>query len=90
MNNAPSHNFDGGEIYLGGFVIAGFISAIAIWIYSFYEWGLLLGLIFGWIPALIGGVIIGALWPLAAAILIWIYVSSDGAGTDVSSFLQSL
>lgn len=90
MNNAPPHKFDGGEIYLGGFVIAGLISGIAIWIYAFSEWGLLLGLAFGWIPALIGGIIIGILWPLAAAILIWLYVSSDGAGTDISSFLQSL
>lgn len=47
-----------------GVWIVGVLSFIAIWLYSLVSWGLLIGLMIGWIPALIGGVILGFLWPL--------------------------
>ncbi len=55
----------GNNYYVGGAVIVGFIVFAGIWIYALGEWGLLFGLLFGWIPALIGGFVIGFLWPLA-------------------------
>ncbi len=44
--------------------IVGILAFFAIWIYSFFSWGFLIGLAIGWLPALIGGLIIGVLWPL--------------------------
>ncbi len=50
--------------YMVGVWIVGVLSFIAIWLYSLASWGLLIGLMIGWIPALIGGMILGFLWPL--------------------------
>ncbi len=50
--------------YGTGAVITGLIAYFAIWIYALYEWGILVGLAIGWFPAMIGAVIIGAIWPL--------------------------
>ncbi len=56
--------------YLVGAWITGVIAFIVIWIYALASWGFLLGLMFGWIPALIGGLIIGLLWPLVVLLVI--------------------
>ena len=56
---------------VGGY-ITGFLSFLAIWIFAFASWGFLLGLMFGWIPALIGGFILGFLWPLVLLVVLWI------------------
>jgi hypothetical protein len=56
--------------YTIGAWIVGVISFVGIWIYALATWGLLFGLMFGWIPALIGGAIIGFLWPLAVLAII--------------------
>jgi len=67
-------HMDGGEKYMIGVWIVGALSFIAIWIYSFASWGFLLGLMFGWIPALIGGAILGFLWPLVVLAIIGIII----------------
>ena len=66
-------------VYFLGVFLFGIISFVSIWIYSMTTWGLLLGLIFGWIPALIGGFIIGYLWPifLIGAWLIYSYYQNN-------------
>jgi hypothetical protein len=45
---------DTGEKYMVGVWIVGVLSFPAIWLYALISWGLLLGLMAGWIPALIG------------------------------------
>ena len=50
--------------YQIGFAIVGFIAFICVWIYAIASWGFLLGVAFGWFPAMIVAVIVGALWPL--------------------------
>jgi len=62
-----------GSKYMIGVWIVGVLAGIAIWLYSLAEWGLLFGLMFGWIPALIGGTILGFLWPLVIIAVIWIF-----------------
>ena len=57
-----------------GVWIVGVISFIAIWLYSLASWGLLIGLMIGWIPALIGGVILGFLWPLVVLAVIGLII----------------
>lgn len=54
-------------------VITGILAFIAIWIYAIIQWGLLLGLMFGWLPALIGGFVLGLLWPLVVLLLMWLW-----------------
>ncbi len=54
-------------------VITGVLAFIAIWIYAIIQWGLLLGLMFGWLPALIGGFVLGLLWPLVVLVLLWLW-----------------
>ena len=60
--------------YMVGVWIVGVISFIAIWLYSLASWGLLIGLMIGWIPALIGGVILGFLWPLVVLAVIGLII----------------
>jgi|YNPMSStandDraft_1061717.scaffolds.fasta_scaffold12912_6 hypothetical protein len=55
-------------------LLVGIVSFIGIWIYAISEWGLLLGLTFGWIPSLIGGIIAGLLWPITIAVVILILI----------------
>ncbi len=61
------------EMYMVGAWIVGVLSFIAIWLYSLAEWGFLLGLTIGWVPALIGGTILGFLWPLVVLALIILF-----------------
>ena len=63
-----------GSKYMVGVWIVGVLSFIAIWIYALASWGFLIGLMFGWIPALIGGVILGYLWPLVILAVIGLIV----------------
>lgn len=58
-----------GDIYKLGGILVGIAAFIGTFIYALDEWGLLLGLMFGWIPAIIGALIIGFLWPLFALII---------------------
>lgn len=67
-------HMDGGEKYMIGVWIVGVISFIAIWIYALATWGFLIGLMLGWIPALIGGAILGFLWPLVVLAVIGIII----------------
>ena len=56
------------KIYIAYQIIAcitGVVSFFAIWIYAFTSWGFLIGLAVGWLPAIIGAFLIGALWPIA-------------------------
>lgn len=58
------------EEYPGGWgLLTGGIGFLIIWIYAMSEWGFLLGLMFGWIPAIIGGIILAFLWPLVAFVI---------------------
>lgn len=53
--------------------ITGVVVFVIVWIYAISEWGFLLGIIFGWIPALLSAIIGGLLWPIIAiAIAIFI------------------
>ena len=62
-------------IYGVGVIIVGIISFVVIWIYAIASWGFLIGLAVGWFPALIGGFILGILWPLVIiVILILLYL----------------
>lgn len=62
-------DFDGAFLYFAGVWIVGMVIGLGIWVYAFISWGLLLGLVFGWIPALIGGTIAGFLWPLVVLVV---------------------
>ena len=67
---------EGVEWYIGIAILSGIVSFACIWLYALLEWGLLLGLLFGWLPALIGGFFIGLLWPVVVIIMFWIYKSA--------------
>jgi len=54
--------------------LTGIISFLIIWIYAMSDWGLLLCLMFGWIPALIGGVVLAFLWPLVILAMVGIII----------------
>jgi hypothetical protein len=56
--------------YLIGAAIVGAIGFLCVWLYAITQWGLLFGLLFGWLPALIGGAVVGLAWPLLVLILI--------------------
>lgn len=58
------------SIYQVGFFITGIIAFFACWIYAFVSWGLLLGLGLGWIPSIFVAIIVGAIWPLIALVLV--------------------
>jgi len=66
--------------------IIGFFVFFGIWIYSLFSWGLLLGIVFGWIPAIIAAFVAGLFWGVAAAIillLIGLYISLTLMGLSI-------
>jgi hypothetical protein len=58
------------DLYILGAFITGLLSFCVIWLYALTEWGILLGLAIGWIPALIGGFILAIFWPLLVILLV--------------------
>ena len=72
------------DTYPIGIFITGVLVFAGVWIYAISEWGLLLGLIFGWIPALIAAIVMGILWPIVAVavIIIAVYLSANEAKTS--------
>ena len=56
--------------YVYGVWIVGILVFLGVWIYSLFTWGLLVGLLIGWLPALIAGVVCGLLWPIVLLSLI--------------------
>ena len=67
------------DVYsLVGMLVGGVTFAV-IWMLTFLEWGLLVGIMFGWIPALIAGVLAGLAWPVIlffTALTIWMMTIS--------------
>lgn len=56
--------------------ISGFLTFFGVWIYAMGEWGFLIGIMAGWIPAVISAVIAYYVWPIAALILGWLLLTS--------------
>ena len=52
--------------------LTGVLVFVGVWIYAMSEWGFLLGIVFGWIPAIIAAFIAGLLWPLVALAIVGI------------------
>ena len=50
--------------------LTGVLVFVGVWIYAMAEWGLLLGIMFGWIPAIIAAFVGGLLWPLIAIVIL--------------------
>lgn len=63
------------DFYLTPAIIVGGLSFLAIWLYALLEWGLLTGLLLGWMPAAIGGAVLGVIWPLTILAAIWLFSS---------------
>ena len=58
------------DTYQLGFAITGGITFLGVWAFACFQWGFLVGLAIGWLPALIAGAIVGALWPILLALLV--------------------
>lgn len=50
-------------------IIIGIITGVCVWIYAISQWGLLLGLAFGWFPAIIAATIAYFIWPVFLIII---------------------
>jgi len=61
------------DFYINVGAVVGILSFLAIWLYAILEWGLLLGLCIGWLPAAIGGLLFGALWPLTLLLVFGLF-----------------
>lgn len=68
------------DTYWGGALIIGILVFVGVWIYAMTEWGFLMGIIFGWIPALIAGFIGGLLWPVIIALIFIFIFATQGTG----------
>lgn len=59
--------------YWGVALLVGIVIFIGVWIYSITQWGFLIGITIGWLPAIIAGFIGGILWGLLAILFVgWI------------------
>lgn len=54
--------------YLIGYTVSWLIIFLGVFINAVEEWGFLLAIMFGWIPALIAATVISLFWPLLVAI----------------------
>jgi hypothetical protein len=59
------------NLYFTPAIVVGGLSFFVIWLYALLEWGLLMGFLFGWMPAAIGGAVLGAIWPLTIVAALW-------------------
>ena len=66
----------GGDWYTTGALITGIIVFLVVWIYAISEWGFLVGVALGWLPAAIVGSIAGLLWPVVALIIAYLFLQS--------------
>jgi len=55
-----------GDGYRALSYIIGLVAGVITWLYAIATWGFLLGVGFGWIPAVLVGIVVGFLWPIAA------------------------
>jgi len=62
------------DTYWLGAIITGIIFFIGLWVYAMTTWGLLLGLLIGWIPAVIGAALAALLWPVIVLIVIGLFL----------------
>lgn len=71
----------------------GIIAGVVTWVAAIVSWGFLLGVGFGWIPAIVVGVIVAMVWPVialallaAAVFFVWMAMparsSTDSATSD--------
>ena len=51
--------------------IVGFLTFLAIWFFAVIKWSFLMGLMAGWIPAMIGGAFFGLILPLTLLGVLW-------------------
>lgn len=56
--------------------ISAFLTFFGVWIYAIGEWGFLIGIMAGWIPAFITAVIAGYTWPIVIFVLAWLLLTS--------------
>lgn len=54
---------------IGGYIAAG-ITFLSIWVAAFISWGFLVGLAIGWLPAIIGAIIVRFIWPIIVIVLL--------------------
>lgn len=53
--------------------VAAIITFIGVWAYAIFGWNFLLGIVVGWVPALVAGTVAFFAWPLAALVVLFIY-----------------
>lgn len=66
---------------------------LAAWIYCAVTWGFLLGLLLGWIPALILALVVTVatiyLWPLIAAVLLYVIYRIFGIHPELLIYIAA-
>jgi len=71
-----------------GAALTGPVTFLAAWIYCAVTWGFLFGFFLGWIPALILALVVAVatiyLWPLLAAVLLYVPRSSPSAKVQLT------
>ena len=65
--------------YTIGVTIVGFLVFLGVWGYAIMSWGFLIGIAFGWFPAMIVAGIAGALWPIVILAIIGLIFLISGA-----------
>lgn len=62
------------SVYGWGVFVTWVVTFLAAWIYAIAEYGYLLGVGLGWLPAMIVAMVVSILWPVLAAIVAAIVV----------------
>ena len=61
-------------LYMLFSVLIGLLTFVGSWVYAVLQYGFLLGVGLGWIPAFFIGVLAGLLWPLALLAVIGFFL----------------
>lgn len=65
-----NENYGFFEGYDVGAKIVGFLVFFVVSAYSVFQWGFLLGLALGWVPAFIAAVLAAFVWPLIVLVIV--------------------
>ena len=73
-------------VYGLGALLVGGLTFFGSWAYAVSQYGFFLGGGLGWIPAVFIGIIVGAIWPIGALGMLWLWADSTQSRREYDQY----